>query len=149
MKFFRKTLCVFFSVLFIFALSSCGEVGATLTPENVENYFDIDYGVDVVKSTDGESSEKVYTTEGQFYVSAAKKNSSHKLRDVEITFQVTYILYEGTDNEVTKTKQVAMEISNLTGNNMEMFKDTCTSSDGYAKISVKSVIVSRITGSIA
>ncbi len=149
MKLFRQILCALIAVSFVFALTACGETGATLTTENLENYFDIDYGVDVVEKTDEKPEEKVYITEGQFYVSAAKKNSSHKLRDVVITFQVTYILYEGTDREVTKTKQIEVEVNDLLGNNMEMFTDVCTSTEGYEKISIKSVTPSQVKGSIA
>lgn len=149
MKALRRVLSVLMMFSLVFTLAACGEAGATLTTENLENYFDIDYGVDVVEKTDDSSEEKVYISEGQFYVSVAEKNTSHKLRDVMITFQVTYILYEGTHKEITKTKQIDVEVNDLLGNNMEMFTDVCTSTERYEKISIKAVVPTQVQGSIA
>lgn len=144
----KKIICVVLSLAFAVALSSCGAKSSELTTENVKTYFDIDYGVDVAEKIDDSTGEKVYISEGQFFVSVAEKKSEYSLKDVELTFQVTYILYEGTDKEITKTKQIALEISDVLGNDMEMFFDTCTSTEGYQKISVKSAEVTAVKGSV-
>ncbi len=148
MKNIKKIICIVLSLAFVAVLSSCGAKGAELTTENVKTYFDIDYGVDVAEKIDDSTGEKVYISEGQFYVSAAEKKSEYNLKDVELTFQVTYILYEGTDREITKTRQIALEIGDVLGNDMEMFFDTCTSTEGYQKVSVKSAEVTAVKGSV-
>lgn len=148
MKNLKRIICIALVFAFVAVLSSCGAKGEALTTENVEKFFDIDYGVDVSEKTDDSTGGKVYISEGQFYVSAAVKEEEYNLKNVELTMQVTYILYEGTDKEVTKTKQVFLTIGDIIGNDMEMFFDTCTSTEGYQKISVKSAEVTAVTGSI-
>lgn len=134
---------VVFSLAFVFA--SCGGSGAwtALTTDNAEDYFDLDYGVDIVEKKEEDS----FVAEGQFYVSASEKKTEYNLKNAELTVQVTYDVKTSVSS-LTKTKQLTLSVSDLTGNDMEMFSDTYKDSSEYPEISIKSVEISAIKGSV-
>lgn len=132
------------AVCLVLALAACGSAEWTsITTDNVENYFDIDYGVDVVeKSEDGN-----FITEGQFFVSAAVKKSEYDLKDAELTMQVTYDVKTSSSTS-TKTKQLIVSVDSITGNSMEMFFESYSDASEYPEITVKAVTVSAVNGSV-
>lgn len=145
MKKFKHLILPALVLCLAFAFASCGGSAewTALTTDNAESYFDIDYGVDIVKKTEEDS----FVTEGQFYVSVAEKKTEYNLKNAELMVQVTYDV-KTSISSLTKTKQITLSVSELTGNDMEMFFDTYKDSSEYPEISIKSVEISAIKGSV-
>ncbi len=145
MKKFKHLILSALVLCLAFAFASCGGSveWTALTTDNAESYFDIDYGVDIVKKTEEDS----FVTEGQFYVNAAEKKTEYNLKNAELTVQVTYDV-KTSISSLTKTKQITLSVSDLAGNDMEMFFDTYKDSSEYPEISIKSVEISAIKGSV-
>lgn len=144
MKKIRFLVLAVLTVALTFAFASCGSTDwVTLTTDNAENYFDIDYGVDIVEKTEDDT----FITEGQFFVSAAEK-TSYNLDDVQLTVQVIYKVETSSDKSVTKTKQLALDIGDMTGNDMEMFFEKYSDAEEYPEIEIESVKISAVTGRV-
>ncbi len=145
----KKFKCLLLSVLalsLVLVFASCGSSAerVTLTTDNAESYFDVDYGIDIAQKTE----ENTFITEGQFFVSAAAKKTEYNLDGVELTFQVTYKVETSSAEPVTKTKQVTLKIGDIVGNDMEVFVEKYSDTEEYPEITIVAVKISAVKGNV-